>query len=136
MEVKGCIILLVGGGIINSDKRFKYEDVKKYVESLGLKLLSTEYKNMRTKLKFKCKCGNEFERDLSGIKYKNRHTCNECSYIESRSSYMKPLEDVVELCEESGLIYIDRYVKDNTRSTVLLVELDKFYYKDCGKYII
>ena len=44
-------------------KRLTFEYVKEWVENNSeCILLSTEYKNAKTKLKFKCKCGKEFER--------------------------------------------------------------------------
>jgi len=39
--------------------KLKYEDVKKYVESVGCKLISREYKNNQSKLEFACKYCSE-----------------------------------------------------------------------------
>lgn len=45
------------------------DDVKKYVEEeSSCTLLSTEYINDKTKLKFKCSCGKEFEKRFSHFK--------------------------------------------------------------------
>jgi hypothetical protein len=38
----------------NGKEKFLYDDVKSYIESKGYKLLSTEYKNICTKLKIQC----------------------------------------------------------------------------------
>ena len=44
-------------------KQKKYEEVKKFAEDNGdgCKLLSTEWVSGSDKLRFLCKCGNEFE---------------------------------------------------------------------------
>ena len=60
-------------------KRWKYEEVKNFIENnSSCKLLSKEYKNIDTKLKFKCSCGNEFETTFDKFKSRNKRQCNEC----------------------------------------------------------
>lgn len=60
-------------------KRWKYEEVKNFIENnSSCKLLSKEYKNIDTKLKFKCSCGNEFETSFDKFKSRNKRQCNEC----------------------------------------------------------
>ena len=113
-------------------KRFTISEVRKYVEENSeCKLLSTEYVNARTKLKFQCKCGNIFERTLDGFKSGKTTLCQPCSNKRKMpssakkkiaKSHLKPLNSVIALVEKSGLEYIDRYVKHNTRSTVLIVK--------------
>ena len=47
------------------NRKYIYEDVKYYIEvesKSGCELLSIEYKNVKTNLIIKCKCGNIFER--------------------------------------------------------------------------
>ena len=61
-------------------KRWKYEEVKNFIEENSkCKLLSEEYKNVDTKLKLKCSCGNEFETTFDKFKSRNKRQCNECS---------------------------------------------------------
>lgn len=58
--------------------------VKKFVEENSeCELLSTEYQNTKSKLLFKCKCGNVFEtsfKEFKGRKDRNyaKRQCNEC----------------------------------------------------------
>ena len=40
--------------------RWKYENVKEYIESFGYKLASKEYKNCKEKLHLICPNGNDF----------------------------------------------------------------------------
>lgn len=61
-------------------KKYTYEEVLKFVkENSSCELLSKEYINSYTKLKFKCKCGNEFTTTFSKFKHRNKRQCNECS---------------------------------------------------------
>lgn len=40
-------------------KKLTYEFVKNYFKEQDCELLETEYKNCDTKMKYRCKCGNE-----------------------------------------------------------------------------
>lgn len=67
--------------VIDRMRRLSYEDVKRYIENDSLsqcKLISKEYKNNRTKLEIKCKCGNKFSVAFDNFK-KGKTLCNECS---------------------------------------------------------
>ena len=57
----------------------KYDDIRDYVENCGCELISNEYINQNTKMKFKCSCGNEFTTTFDTFKYQGKHQCNECS---------------------------------------------------------
>lgn len=61
-------------------KKLEYKDVKKYIEeNSNCILLSTEYINVRTKLKLKCSCGDVFENTFSDIKKKEIIQCKKCA---------------------------------------------------------
>jgi hypothetical protein len=57
---KFCNIQKYGCYECSGIKRKTYDDVKNEIEKRGFVLLSTTYKNNRTKLKIKCQCGNIF----------------------------------------------------------------------------
>ena len=113
-------------------KKLTIEEVRMFVEENSqCGLISTEYINARTKLKFRCNCGKEFERTFDNFKRKKTTLCQSCSNIRQMSTNaktkiskksLKPLSDVIILVENSGLKYIDRYVRNKTRSTMLIVE--------------
>lgn len=53
---------------------------KKYVlENSDCELLADEYISTKTKMPFKCGCGNLFYTDISTFIYKDKHQCNQCS---------------------------------------------------------
>ena len=61
-------------------KRLTINEVKEYIETNSdCKLLSTEYKNVREKLKLQCSCGKNFECNYADIKKKEIIQCNDCS---------------------------------------------------------
>ena len=110
-------------------KRLTFEYVKEWVENNSeCILLSTLlhlrceyfswYKNAKTKLKFKCKCGKEFERTWDSFKRDKFHLCKSCSntvevkgvpsqYI-TKGIAKKPLEEVIKIVEEIGCKYIQK----------------------------
>ncbi len=61
---------------MSSGKKLTYEEVKNYFEANDCTLLETEYKNARTKMKYRCTCGNISEIVL--YSFKNGNRCQEC----------------------------------------------------------
>ena len=58
-------------------RKYTYEEVKQYIESLGYKLISTEYKNNKTKLNLICNKGHEIQMTFDSLKRGCR--CKRCS---------------------------------------------------------
>lgn len=87
-------------------KRWKYEDVKLFIEKNSNSiLLSKEYKNIDSKLLFKCKCGNEFETTFDKFKSRNKRQCNICSRNNVANRKKLPYEEVkkfIEIDSNSG----------------------------------
>lgn len=60
-------------------KRLKYDDVKSFVEgNSSCKLISTEYKNIDSKMTFRCFCGEEFETTFYKFDKRDKKQCNKC----------------------------------------------------------
>lgn len=71
--------------------KWNIDSVREFVEKESdCKLLSTEYVKTKDKLKFLCKCGNEFETNFDTFKSKNKRQCNECSKKNIDFSNNKP----------------------------------------------
>jgi hypothetical protein len=119
-----CVIgeKLCGGSIMT--KRFTIEEVKNYIEfesSSGCLLLSTDYKNNRTKLKLKCKCDNEFITDLNHFKNQNQHQCPDCgksSSIKNRTMDHKEFVKKVYEFERCDYSVLSIYKKTNINITI------------------
>ena len=111
-------------------RRLTFEYVKEWVNNnTECELISKEYKNAKTKLKLKCKCGKEFETTWDNFRNSKRHLCKSCSNtLENRgkpSTYITkgvskiPLEDVIKLVSSIGCEFVKRYTKEGTRSTII-----------------
>lgn len=60
-------------------KKHDIEYVRAYFEDNGCKLLSTEYKDNRTNLKYRCHCGNESQ--ISFYHFKSGQRCDKCARL-------------------------------------------------------
>ena len=59
--------------------QWNIDSVKEFVDNkTDCKLLSNEYVNAKTKLKFKCICGREFERTWDNFLRKKTYLCKWC----------------------------------------------------------
>jgi DNA-directed RNA polymerase subunit RPC12/RpoP len=60
--------------------RFKYEDIKIEIESMGGIIISNEYVNSKTKLELMCpECSESFNRPFEEIKYNKSVICGVCA---------------------------------------------------------
>lgn len=86
-------------------KRFTLEDIKNYIKTYDkdneCTLLSTEYINSSTPLKFKCNlCGEEFKRDFAHLK-RGRFTCSNCAIKKSAKKQAFSIEDIIAYIKEN-----------------------------------
>lgn len=95
------------------------EYVRKFVEeNSDSTLLSNEYKNNRTNLKFRCKCGNEFETRFDNF-VKNKRTCYSCKLKTMKQCTAKTVREISEFIKNnSESVYVDGYI--NARSKMKL----------------
>lgn len=101
-------------------KKLTIEDVEKFVKKNSeCKLLSKEYINNSTKMKFKCKCGNEFETTFTKFKDKNKRQCNSCGVKIRADKKTKGTKEVKQICKEKGYIPLfKKYENINKKITV------------------
>lgn len=76
--------------------RKTYEEFKKELEGTDCELVSDYYINDRTKLKFKCSCGNIFERTPRVVLFQKSYLCMECIKESIRKQQMKTTEQFIE----------------------------------------
>lgn len=75
--------------LLNNKKPYKFHKTNRFTtkniqlildrETDGVKLLSDKYINSRTKLRFVCSCGNNFETDMLQFVSDKKRYCNYCS---------------------------------------------------------
>jgi hypothetical protein len=90
--------------------RLNFDDVKNYFKEQGCELLSTEYINSQTLMKYKCNCGNISE--TSYAPFKKGHRCSLCGGNEKYT-----YEDVKNYFKEQEcelLISKTEYINSNT----------------------
>lgn len=95
-------------------QRLKYEDVKKYIESQGDELLSTEYISAREKLKIKCKEGHIY--DTRWDNYKTGYRCPTCGIQKSSDKQKHSYEYVKNFIEMYGdELLSDQYIHSHAK---------------------
>jgi hypothetical protein len=89
----------------------RYDDVYKFYESRGCKLISKEYKNNKSVLEFVCKCGNKDKK--SYVKFQRNPQCRVCG--------VKPIDEYHDLFEMHGckIMHYDEYKGRQTVVTFL-----------------
>lgn len=102
-------------------KVYRYEDVKKYIDTqnnCSLLTLKEEYINTKKKLAIKCKCGNIFNASFSTFKNQNKTQCNECSSLKRRDKFKHDVANIVVYINDSntgnGCKYISGEYSNNT----------------------
>lgn len=82
--------------------RWNIEKIKKYMEeNTKAKLLSDKYEGQNSQLKFKCECGNEFERTWR-VFYRGSHSCKECAWKEVNRDRTYTIEYIKKFAEENS----------------------------------
>lgn len=81
-------------------KKLSIHQVKKFVkENSECELLSSEYVNSKSKLKFKCKCGNTYFVTFSMFKYQNMRNCRDCGIKRRNKNKAHSLEYIKDFIE-------------------------------------
>ena len=84
-------------------EKYTYEYVQQYFKDQGCKLLETEYKNCKTKMKYRCSCGNISQIRFS--QFKRGRRCQKCRSNKNAKRFSFTLEFVKEFFEENKSFY-------------------------------
>jgi len=93
-------------------ERLEYSYVEKYFAAHGCELLESEYKNARTKMQYRCSCGN-----ISSIVFDSFRRGNRCKKCGSRRAAKKQRlthEEVSLFFESQGCELLDIYKDSRT----------------------
>lgn len=94
-------------------QRIPYEDVVKLFEDSGCKLLSEEYTNSKTHLKYVCNCGNEAKTTYTA--FKNGVRCVKCGTTRASSKVKHSYEYVYNKFKEAGCLLLSKeYINART----------------------
>lgn len=110
-------------------KYWTYEQVKYFVENeSACKLLSTEYKNNRTKMLFLCKCGKKFSTSFEKFKHRNKRQCNGCGKKVKINNRKLPYIYIKNTINNFGYELLDSEYKNNSGKLSLVDSLGYKYY--------
>jgi hypothetical protein len=99
----------------SGSEKLTLEFVKKYFKEQGCKLLETEYKNNKFKIKYICNCGNESL--ISWIHFNQGKRCRKCSGTEKHT-----FENVKKYFTEQGCELLEtEYVNNITKMKYICV---------------
>lgn len=83
-------------------KRWDIKSIKEYVkENSNAELLSNEYKNRNSVLKFRCECGNEFDRSWR-VFLRGSYNCRTCAWIRVNANRTYTVDFVREFAEKNS----------------------------------
>jgi hypothetical protein len=107
--------------MIGDIRRFTIDEVKNFVKTESdCLLLSDEYFGEKNKMRFKCKCGNEFITTYGDFKYSNKRQCNDCSWEINASKDRLSYEYVEQQIEKYGYKLIsDEYKNAFKKLTIM-----------------
>jgi very-short-patch-repair endonuclease len=114
-------------------KKLTYEYVKEWIEENSeCKLLSTEYKNNHTKLKFKCKCGQTFERNFNNFSSVNE-SIRKCDICNNVIKYT--IDDVKKFVNEnSDCELISTEYENRVKDLMFKCHCGNIFYKSFGEF--
>jgi len=122
-------------------KKYTMDEIGTYVsENSGCKIVSNEYINTKTLMKFTCEiksCSNNFETTFQSFKFQNKHVCDECGRKIADERRKNTQEDVYNYILETGCELISEYkgtriplkIKCGCCGKIFFSTLDAYKYK-------
>jgi len=98
---------------MSSGIKLTYEEVKECFANHGCELLEETYKNARTKMRYRCKCGNESEIVFDSFKRGNR--CRGCGNRKSRKKQTLSHKQAAKKFEDLGCELLEEYKKSSAK---------------------
>lgn len=119
--------------------KLTYDEVKSFIiDNSKVELLSTEFKNSKTKMKFRCECGNIFETNFDMFKRKNKRQCNDCGKRNQISKQVKTHKTFCEEVEKYGneeYEVVGNYINNCTKIEILHSKCGTVYEVTPRKFI-
>jgi hypothetical protein len=93
-------------------KKLTYDQVYKVFKDGGCELLEKEYINSRTKLKYKCSCGNKSE--ILWHNFKKGHRCNKCGNNQTAEKQKLTFKFIYGYFKEQRCELLEKEYKNNS----------------------
>ena len=97
-------------------KKFSYEEVKEFIESVGYKLLSKEYIDAKHKILVKCPNEEHLPYEVSFGNFKHGSRCPHCNIDNRRNN----IEDIKKYVEKEGYKLITTEYKDRSQKLEMI----------------
>lgn len=113
------------------------EEIKQFVTEVTngtVQLLSDVYINSKEHLKFRCKCGEIFERSYGKFK-QGSYYCEQCSRDALSEKYRTPFSEILKAIEDAGCEYISGEYKNNNSELILRCKCGELFKKDMAHFI-
>lgn len=123
--------------MVSVPKKYTLEEIKNIVDKKSnsrCEVLSNEYINSRTKMLFKCQCGNVFERTFNKL-IKGTFLCNDCLNEWRREKYSNSLEEVKETIKKYGCEYVSGDYKNTKSLLIIKCSCGNLFKKDMQHFI-
>ena len=97
-------------------KKFSYEEVREFIESVGYKLLSKEYIDAKHKILVKCPNEEHLPYEVSFGNFKHGSRCPHCNIDNRRNN----IEDIKKYVEKEGYKLITTEYKDRSQKLEMI----------------
>lgn len=117
-------------------KRLTLEEVKGIVKELSngkCEVVSSEYKNISTPIKIKCKCGNIVEKTIAKMRIGNCY-CKECNKRSANQRYKLSDGNVKEEIEKYGCEWIGGKHINNHSKLIIKCKCGNIFVKDFNHF--
>ena len=94
------------------NEKFTIDYVKQFFADNECELLETEYKNVGTRMNYKCRCGYISKIDFSS--FKQGHRCKNCSIRKNQEKQKHPYESVRKYFIEQNCELLETEYKNNS----------------------
>lgn len=108
-------------------KKLNYDYIKIFVEENNCKLISKEYISAISKMKFVCKCGNEFETSFTKFNSHNKRQCNDCGKELRLLQRRKCIDEIKLEIKKRNAILLSKEYKSNSIPLNILCECGKTF---------
>lgn len=119
-------------------RKLTIEEIRKFVkENSNCELLSTEYIDSKTKLSFKCECGNKFKTAFSTFRAQKQRQCPQCGHNSTRKYFAFNYETVkkyIEIDSNSGCKLLSSDYINKEIKLKLRCKCGNVFYKTFGKF--
>lgn len=111
------------------------QEMKDYVSYTESELISTEYKNYRDLLEFRCSCGEIYLKEYRNFKRAKNKSCQSCSEKAIRDSYRHPYSKVFEYIETKGCELLSKEYKNNEQLLKIRCGCGQTFRKTYAKFV-